>query len=392
MSGGAAGLRIVFLIRAMTAGGAERQLINLCRGLCTLGHTVCVATYYRGGALEPELRATGAEVRCLDKGGRWDLLPFFRRFVRLLDAFRPDVVYGFMPTENLVALAARAVVRPRPRVVYGIRAADASGRAYGWTVRAVIALQRLTARQADGVISNSRAGLEALGVRLESEHSAVIANGIDSERFRPDARLRERGRAAASIPSSAQCIGMVARLDPLKGHSCFLEAARLVAKGRPDARFLVVGDGPAELRAALEARAAALGIADRVCWQSGTAEPEVVYNAMDVLVSASESESFPNVIAEAMACGVPVVATDVGESAAIVGEFGVRVAVGDSAAMAEGIRVLLADKNEDRSARMRASIIDRYGLAALASGTEQFLNALTSGRGARDRRPAAGVR
>lgn len=377
-------LRILFLIRAMTTGGAERQLINLSRGLSSRGHRVCVATYYGGGALEAELRVAGVEVYCLDKRGRWDLFAFFGRFRRLVRAIRPDVLYGFMPTENLTVMAARVFARHRARVVFGIRAADASGKAYGWAVRMAITLQRFVAPWADGVIANSSAGLTALGVSIEARRVVVIPNGIDVERFRPLPELRARARAAAGIDATSPCVGMVARLDPLKGHLCFLDAAHLLAAVQPEAHFLIVGDGPAQLRRAFEARAAALGIADRVHWQWGTPEPEVVYNAMDVCVSASESESFPNVIAEAMACGVPVVATDVGDSAAIVGLFGVCVAVGDAAAMAAGIDTLLSTGCAERSEQIRSFIVERYALAELAARTENFLCALVSGGSVRN--------
>ncbi len=115
----------------------------------------------------------------------------------------------------------------------------------------------------------------------------------------------------------------------MKDHVTFLRAAAQIAKGSNALRFVCVGDGPSGYRRELQGRARGLGLTDRFVWAGKRTDMPAVYNALDILCQSSASEGFPNVIAETMACGVPCVATDVGDSARIVGGMGVIVPVGE---------------------------------------------------------------
>ncbi len=195
-------------------------------------------------------------------------------------------------------------------------------------------------------MANSRAGAAWHQARgYAARRMVVIENGIDTKAFAPDPAGRERLRAAWGLGGAAPLVGLVGRLDPLKDIPGFLRAASLLAAELPAARFVVVGGGPVAYRQALERLAGGLGLADRVLFAGEAREMAPVYGALDLLVSASRTEGFSNVIAEALACGVPAVVTRVGDSPRIVGEAGEAgevVPPGDPAALAAGIRRLWA--------------------------------------------------
>jgi len=192
-------LNVLFLIRSLGFGGAERQLTYLAKGLVASGHDVCVAVYYLQGPYLSDLRHGGVRVVSLEKRSRWDLISFVWRLLRLIRRERPDVLYGFMPTENLASLLVSRLVRPRIPVVWGIRASDVDATIYGILPKSVYKLQEWLVHAPDLVISNSHAGLANLGVAANHGRSAVIPNGVDVARFRPDEELGRIGRATLNI-------------------------------------------------------------------------------------------------------------------------------------------------------------------------------------------------
>ena len=371
-------LRILFLIRSLEFGGAERQLTNLAAGLVEAGHTVCVASYYAGGPYLSELSAAGVRAVSLDKRGRWDLLRFTWRLIRLLRRERPQVLHGFMPSENLISLLAGRIAIPATTIVWGIRASKVDTRIYGILPGIVYSLQRWLVRCPDLIISNSHAGLESLGPTRRLRHAIVIPNGIDTERFRPFGDLRNAGRRMLDASADERIVAMIGRLDPMKGHDIFLRAVALAKTSVGKVRFAIVGSGSPQYRASLLELAAALSIADSIIWHEAVAEIEVIYNTIDVLVIGSLfGEGFPNVAAEAMACGIQVVATDVGDTARVVGPHGRLVPANDPQALAAGIVQALND-NAGRGELRRDWIVQRFGVGQMVRSTEAALLDSTS--------------
>jgi glycosyltransferase involved in cell wall biosynthesis len=160
----------------------------------------------------------------------------------------------------------------------------------------------------------------------------------------------------------------------MKDHPNFLRAAARVAGSRNEVRFICIGSGPASYREALLAEARALGLERRMIWTGSRDDMPKVYNALDIVVSSSAfGEGFPNTIVEAMATGVPCVVTDVGDSAAIVGELGWVCPPRDSAALAgaivRAIEALPCDADRIRqhvSAKYHSTILLERTMAQLA--------------------------
>jgi glycosyltransferase involved in cell wall biosynthesis len=372
-------IRLLFLIRDLEVGGTQRQLVELVRALDKRRFVVTVATFYDGGTLRAELRGQpGIRVVSLHKTGRWDLIGFGLRLLRLARQVRPHIVHGYLDNANELSLLAGRLTGAR--VVWGLRG---SGAAHAPGDRLGAALTHAGAglsRFADLLIVNSAAGrryYHALG--YPARRLMVIRNGIDTARFRPDPAAWAAQRHAWQIGPDVALVGLVGRIDPLKDHATFLQAAARLAAICPAAQFVCVGDGPAVLQQQLVAQAATLGLESRLRWVgTGQAMPQI-YNALDLLVSSSISEGFSNVIAEAMACGVPCVVTAVGDSARLVGNPAQVVPPRDPARLAHACARLLAlppAGHAARGAAARARIVRHFSVAHLAAQTERALRDL----------------
>lgn len=371
-------MRILFLIRSLDAGGAERQLVALANQMAAAGHEVHVALFYGNGILRDGLAAE-VRVHALEKRGRWDILGFVVRWLSILRRVGPEVVHGYLTTSNLFVVLAR-LAAPRARIVFGLRASNMDLSRYDWLARAEAAAEARLSRCADLAIANSKSGADyAIRRGFRRAMLRVVPNGIDTARFQPDAAAGSAMRQRWGLADDALVVGLAARLDPMKDHANFFKAAAQLRDEFPGLRLVCIGGGNDHMRRALEGLASELGLSDRVVWAGVCQDMCAAYNTLDLAVSASlYGEGFSNALAEAQACGVPCVATDVGDSALIVGDTGKVVAPGDPAALAAALRALLGEpavERRARGARARARICDNYSLDMLCQRTEQALAA-----------------
>jgi glycosyltransferase involved in cell wall biosynthesis len=245
---------------------------------------------------------------------------------------------------------------------------------------------RLTHRLAHRVLVNSEAirdHLLAAG-RVAPEKIVVIRNGLSdaAERGALDDSGRAKRRAALlrelNLDEGAKLIGLVARLQPVKGHRYFIEAASRIAAVEPKAHFLLVGDGA--LRREIEEQAARLGAGDRVHLLGDRNDAALVPAGFDVAVLASLHEGLPNAVMEAMAAGAPVVATAVGGTTELIldGATGFLVPPADADALAR--RILDALRNPEWSARMAAQgrqrVLSQFGMRRMVESVEQLYDEL----------------
>ena len=367
---------ILFLTRSLDRGGAERQLVLLAKGLAGRGHAVSVAVFFGGGVYEAELARAGVRVINIGKQGRWDVLPFLNRLVRLLRKERPAVLHSYLGVPNILAAALKPLL-PGTRIIWGVRASNVDLSRYDWLSRLAYTLERRLARFADCIIANSNAGkCHAVANGFPEGKMVVIPNGIDTEYFRFDPEGRRQVRLAWGVGEDEILVGLAARLDPMKDHPVFLEAASRIARERRDVRFVCVGGGPADYAEALKQHAAALGLTNQLIWVGARDDMPAVYSALDIATSSSYGEGFSNTIAEAMACGVPCVVTDVGDSALIVGDTGSVVPPGDYNALAAAIGRLIDRPHEERLVLgevCRARVVSEFGIDRLIQRTEEAL-------------------
>ena len=313
-------MKLFFLIRSLDHGGAERQLTELVKGLDKSRHQITVATFYDGGALRPEIEnLAGVRVLSLGKKGRWDLLPFLLRLSRIVRETRPDILHGYMGIANeLCSLMARL---HGGRAVWGLRQSERDPFQYGWLTRWSERAGAWFSKSADLIIANSHAGKRHYAAHgYRADRMIVVHNGVDTARFHPDHAAGRAMRAEWKIADDELLVGMIGRLDPQKDHPNFLRAAAIVAKQRAKVRFVCVGNGFASYADELRKQSDAAGLNGRVLWTPSSNNVLGIYNALDLATLPSKNgEGFANVVGEAMACGIPVVVTDAGDSALIVG-------------------------------------------------------------------------
>jgi glycosyltransferase involved in cell wall biosynthesis len=368
-------VRIVLLCRALTVGGVERQVVNLAKTLHRRGVDVSVMVFY-AGALDPELHAADVPLINLRKQSRWDVLSFLVRGVRVVRTHRPDTIYGFLSTSNLLAALFKVFV-PDVRIVWGLRSAHVDVERYDWLFRFAYRCEARLSRFADLIICNSSAGLEHAARRgFPRDRMVVVPNGIDTEHFRPDATARAQLRQQWQVAERELLVGLVARLDAMKDHPTFLRAAALLLAQRPNVRFVCVGGGGLQYAAELKELAASLGLNGALIWAGEHRAMPAVFNALDVAASSSSGEGFSNTIAEAMACGVPCVVTDVGDSAAIVGPSGEVVAPRSAQALCDGLGRLLDRTGSELRQRARSLIVERFTDDALGAATLDAIGVL----------------
>ena len=357
-------MNIAFIIRDLGHGGAQRQLVLLAGGLVRAGHEVSVLHFY-DGAFRAELATAGVQTICIGKKSRWDLAGFFIRLIQAARSVRPEVLHGYLAESNLMALFLKPFCG-FPRVVWGVRDSQSDAHLWGMLSKASFRLNCLLARFADLILCNSQAGRDYYadrGYPLKRMH--VIPNGIDTERFKPQPRT----------PNEVLTFGLVGRMNPMKDHATFLAAAAL----DPHAKFIIVGSGDAAYEQQMRDLSARLGIANRVTWLPAQHDMPAVYAKFDCLVNSSAfGEGFSNVIGEAMACGVPCIASNVGDSAWIIGDKTQVFPVGDHTALAQ---CMLAFQPHNP----RQRIVDEFSVAKLIERTSRLLSKkvlwLTTGLG-----------
>ncbi|MCW2919504.1 MAG: hypothetical protein JWN52_7572 [Actinomycetia bacterium] len=340
--------RVFLLIGQLGLGGAEKQVVLLARGLRARGVDTTVLVMFAGGPREDALRAAGVPVVHLGFRRRtagWGMLPSalmaFFRLVGHLRRMRPDVLHAFLIHSYVVAAPA-ARLAGVPVLVAGRRSLGdfKQGR------RLVLALERAATRATDHLIANAEA-VAADARRQEGfaqDKITVVYNGLPDSAF----DLAPPAVLATDLP----VVLCVANFRPYKGHWYLLDAiARLRAEALP-CTLVLVGDGPG--RTDLEQFAERLGLDVR--FLGVRTDVEKLLARADAVVLASLHEGMSNAVMEAMAAGLPIVATEVGGTGELLRGRGVLVPPADPGALADGLERVLTDPAfaEDLGRRARS--------------------------------------
>ncbi len=358
---------IVHLITDLELGGAETALVKLLAAHRHAPYTPVVVSMTGRGALGDAIEAEGVSLHSLDmRRSRIDLSGLFR-LIGLLRRYRPEILQSWMYHADLLGLIAGRLMRV-PRILWNVRCSNMDMSAYPRMSRRVVRLLARLSRQPEAIVVNSRAGQawhQRLGYR--PRRWVYIPNGFDTARFRPDPEARAAVRSELGIPPEAPLIGMLARIDPSKDHGGFLAAAARLSAQRPEAHFLLAGTGVSADNPIL-AGAAALGARMHLLGERRDA-PRLIA-ALDIAtLSSAFGEGFPNFVGEAMACAVPCVVTDVGDSRRIVGDCGLVVPPSDVEALVQAWARLIAVGPEARAelgAAARARIQNEFTTEAVA--------------------------
>ena len=342
--------RILHVISGLGVGGAETVLIQLAGALAGRGMAQHVVSLSGTAPLAARLDAGGVPLTRLDLTRPVGLAGALPQLVGLTRRFRPDVIQGWMYHGDIVSTLVHrfAPGRCRRRLMWGIRCSNMDLDRHARLIRA----EALLSRAPDIVVVNSAAGADAhLAHGYRPRRLEIIANGIDTGRFRPDAAQRAAQRKALGIADGRRVAINVARVDPMKDHAGLLAAVREL----PDLLLLLVGAGTEALT--LPDNARTLGVREDI---------PALLTAADIIVSGSAyGEGFSNALAEGMSAGLAPVATDVGDARLIVGEAGPAVPPGAPDALRAALSNVMALSDAElaeRGATARAHIVDAFAI------------------------------
>lgn len=365
--------RILHVITGLSTGGAERALYNVLAGGLAAQYQSAVMSLSNTGTVGERIRALSLPVYALGIRGGVPHPSVLLRFRALVREFQPDVIQGWMYHGNLAASSAGMLAPGRPSVAWNVRHSlyglEDEKRLTRWIIRT----GRVFSSRADAILYNSRISREqheAFG--FATGWGRVIPNGFDLDRLGPDNAVAAKVRREFGIPASAVVVGHVARLHPMKDHASFLRAAVKVAGTFPDVHFLLVGRG-VDLENPALSGIVPDALVGRFVFPGERTDVTDLMRGMDLLCTSSAwGEAFPNVLGEAMACGVPCVTTDVGDSADIVGEAGLVVPPRDTDRLTEAVEVMLRMSVEERVAMGRTARTRMEQSFGLESVVQQY--------------------
>ena len=380
--------RVLRVMTRLNVGGPARQALFLNEELARRGydtHLIYGRAGAREGTFEPSAGAPSTFLPCLGRElhPRDDLRAGIQ-LTRAMRAMRPDLVHTHLAKAGALGRAA-AIRSGVPVIVHTFHGHVLQEYFSRLKSAAFASAERALARRTDALVAVApwvREELLAMGIgRPEQWH--VVPVGADIAPLlvtRPDPR---EARAALGLPPSGPVVGCVGRLVPVKDHETFLRAARIVLRHRPDATFVLAGDG--ELRERLQARAREL-LGDRAVFLGWVHDLAVLYGAMDVVALTSRLEGTPVTLIEAAASGTPVVATNVGGVGEVVRDrtSGLLVPPRDPAAVAANLIALLEDPEGARRMGEEGAtwVRGRFSDERLAGNLDALYSDLLAGKGA----------
>jgi glycosyltransferase involved in cell wall biosynthesis len=361
-------LRILQAVETLDVGGVERLAIQLAEAEQQHGHVCSILCAFHEGAMAEEARGRGIQVYALNKK-RGPSATSLLRLVQLFSKLRPDVVHTHNSgIHHYAAVAARLAGVP---VVVNTRHSPPVAsmmkreRHYKWAMR-------LTDTAVFVSEPTRRAVLKTLP--LPGGKSGIILNGIPTTLYRGGRRSPPGSRTPRVT------FGTVGRLDPVKGHDILIEAFAEVLKVIPDVRLRIAGGGP--LAGYLKEVCERHTVEHAVSLEGPTSTPQDFYRELDCFVISSHSEGLPLALLEAMASGLPVIATRVGGIPSVVtDEVGLLCQPGDSRSLAEAM--LATARSSDlpaRGARAALRAVEQFDIDAMCSQYLDLFHSLLANR------------
>ena len=360
-------------------GGVEKTLLSLLPRLKEENFDVKVCTLYRKDILSDEMEKKGIPVINIGMRARMDIdMKYLKGIINLAKFIKRErfhVVHTHLYRANTPGRIA-AILAKVPVIIANEHNIDS------WKTLKQRKMDRFLSRFTDKIIAVSE-GVKSFYVNevgIPEEKIEVIYNGVDLERFEKEIDIKNKKREL-SIPVNSPLIGTIGRLQPQKDHKNFLKASSLILKKFPDAHFLIVGGG--SLRGKLEDFAKKLGIEKNIHFLGERKDIEEILPLMDIFVLSSKREGFPITILEAMACGIPVVATSVGGTPELVesGKEGFLVPPENPHILSDAIVNLLRKeelgKEMGRNGRER---VKSFSIERMVERTESLYNELMQRR------------
>jgi glycosyltransferase involved in cell wall biosynthesis len=358
-------VKVVTIITGLDLGGAETMLLNLLERLDErfARHVISLTTV---GVIGERLQALEIPVESLGMRSEFPNPSSILRLARRIRQLDPDLVHTWMYHADLLGGIAARLAGVRA-VAWSIRNTELDHRTIKRTTRAVARMCAVVSGVIpDLILSCSEVAKRAhVAYGYPSAKILVVPNGFDLIRFQPTADARSSVRSELNLSGNTPIVGLIARYDPLKNHPGFFEMARVVHRLIPQVHFVLAGSRINSDNAELLRLASDAGVAEVTHLLGPRSDIPRLMAALDVLVSSSHGEAFPNVLGEAMASGVPCAVTDVGDSAYIVGDTGRVVKRDDMDGLAAAAADLLSMPSVARCAlgmQARARVAENFNI------------------------------
>jgi len=296
--------------------------------------------------------------------------------LNILRQINPDLIQGWLPHGNLIAILVSAFLPYRLSALWNIRYTALPKAEAKRATLFIIKLLSILSFLPQKIVFNSKTGANdhcRMGYR--SDKSCIIPNGFDTKLFSPSEKNRRSVRLELNIPEEAILIGLIGRFDPLKDHRCFLKAGEKLLSNKREIYFLLAGRDVDWQNQQLKQLIEKLGMSEKVFLLGERRDIPRITAALDIAACSSVAEGFPNVIGEAMSCGIPCVVTDVGDSAWLVGDSGMVVPPRNHEALCEAWLKLIEMGSEKRRVlgeKARKRIEDHFSIQKVVKKYEQL--------------------
>jgi glycosyltransferase involved in cell wall biosynthesis len=362
-------IRTLHIINDLSVGGTEMMLYKLLYRTDRTHFDPRVITLREKGRLSEQIKSLGIEVKSLGINSHLSCPAAAWRLSRLVRRLDPDLIQGWMYHGSLAAQLAAYFSPRQASTVWGIRRSLYSLHHEKRMTALAIRVCGLMSKRPDRIVYNSRVSAQQHeGLGYCPEKTLLIPNGFDTDVFAPSAEARAAVRSELGVSMSTPLVGHFARYHPAKDHQTFLNAAALLKSLRPDVVFMLVGTGVEWSNPTLRRLLRDLQLEGAVHLLGERQDVPRLMAALDLVVSSSREEGFPNVVGEAMACALPCVATAVSDLPAIVDGTGLVVPPESPSAMAAAIAELLAlepAKREALGVAARQRVLDYFQLEAI---------------------------
>ena len=361
-------IKVLHIITGLNVGGAENALCKLMEHIDRGRFENAVVSLLPEGPLAERIRDAGVPVYSMNLRKNPSALLAFFRLLSLIKKVKPDVIQTWMYHADLIGgLAGKICGIP---VIWNIRHSNLDPSLNKKTTLLIVKLCAQLSRLIPvKIVCCAQKALDVhVKVGYEKDKMLVIPNGFDTDVFHPDPESYIAVRKELGVDSDTMLVGMVGRFDPQKDHRNFFDAAKIIASRNENVCFVLCGDGIDWKNDSL-VEMVDVTIRDRVHLLGRRMDMPRIYAALDVFVLSSAGEAFPNVVGEAMACGLPCVVTDVGDARLIVDGAGIAISPGDSMALARGIQTML-DMPEDEwfslGIRSRRRMCHNFGVMSMS--------------------------
>jgi len=368
-------IHIAHIITGLSIGGAEKVLQRL---LCSMDRDAfenSVISLTDLGQIADALTKTGLQVDAMNfQKGSVNLSPMAQLGATLYGR-KPDLVQTWMYHADLIGGMTAHLTTHAP-VLWNLRQSTLDEKhSKASTIRTAKACAALSSSLPNTIICGSESARHVhTGLGYDATKMVVLHNGFDTDRYRRSSEQRTAFRSKIGVPSDVVLIGNPSRFDPQKDHKTFLQAAARVARDVPNAHFVLCGDHILPNNSELMSLIEELGLSKRTNVLGVLDDITHFYSGIDILaLSSAYGEGAPNVVGEAMSAEIPCVATNVGDSAYIIGDTGLIVPPRDGQAFADALVSLSREAEETRRNRglaARARIVHYFPLATMVQRYE----------------------